>query len=90
MDTYDKLRILPIIKFSLLNSCYWLKLAKIDVKYPALTEQATEFITQEKLSELQPLDVFNKIYQSRYSDDVPPIIMQLFTQVANEVNQTAE
>ena len=33
MDTYDKLRILPIIKFSWLNSCYWLKLAKIDVKY---------------------------------------------------------
>ncbi|MET4083764.1 exonuclease SbcD [Pedobacter sp. UYP30] len=66
------------------------RLAKIDVKYPESTQHTTEFITQEKLSELQPLDVFNKVYKSRYSDDVPPIIMQLFKQVANEVNQTGE
>lgn len=66
------------------------KLAKIDVKYPASTEQATEFITQEKLSELQPQDVFKKIYQTRYSDDVPPMMMQLFKQVTDEVNQTAD
>lgn len=66
------------------------RLAKIDVKYPASTLQAPEFITQEKLSELQPIDVFGKVYQSRYNIDVPDDILQLFKQVAEEVNQTAE
>jgi len=66
------------------------RLAKIDVKYPASTQGTQEFITPEKLSELQPLDVFDKIYQSRYNSEVPTEIMQLFQQVAQEVNQTAE
>lgn len=66
------------------------RLAKIDVSYLASAGQKDEFITQEKLSELQPLDVFNKIYQSRYNSEVPPTILQLFQQVAQEVNQTAE
>ena len=66
------------------------KLAKIDIKYPTSTQLAPEFITQEKLSELQPLEVFNKVYQSRYGDDVPPIIMQLFMQVTHEISQVGE
>lgn len=66
------------------------RLAKIDVKYLASTQQAPEFITQEKLSELQPLDVFGKVYQSRYNSNVPQDILQLFQEVAQEVNQTAE
>ncbi|NTE04453.1 exonuclease subunit SbcD [Agrobacterium tumefaciens] len=66
------------------------RLAKIDVSYLASAGQKDEFITQEKLCELQPLDVFNKIYQSRYNSEVPPTILQLFQQVAQEVNQTAE
>lgn len=66
------------------------RLAKIESIYPVSTEKATEFITQEKLSELQPLDVFNKIYQARYNSEVPSNILQLFQQVAQEVNQTAE
>lgn len=66
------------------------RLAKIDVKYPASTQETPEFITPEKLNQLQPLDVFDKIYQSRYSSEVPNEIMQLFQQVAQEVNQTAE
>jgi len=66
------------------------RLAKIDVKYPASTQETQEFITPEKLNELQPLDVFDKIYQSRYNSEVPTEIMQLFHQVAQEVNQTAE
>jgi exonuclease SbcD len=66
------------------------RLAKIDVKYPASTQEAREFITPEKLNELQPIDVFGKIYQSRYSSEVPTEILQLFQQVAQEINQTAE
>lgn len=66
------------------------RLAKIDVKYPTSTLQAPEFITPDELSELQPIDVFGKVYQSRYNIDVPNDILQLFKQVAEEVNQTAE
>lgn len=66
------------------------RLAKIDVKYPASTQEAPEFITPEKLNELQPLDVFGKVYQSRYNSDIPKDILQLFQQVVQVVNQTAE
>lgn len=66
------------------------KLAKIDVKYPASTQEAPEFITPEKLNELQPVDVFGKTYQSRYNSEVPTQILQLFQQVAQEINQADE
>lgn len=66
------------------------RLAKIEPKYPASTREAPEFITPEKLNELQPVDVFGKVYQSRYNSEVPTEILRLFQQVAQEVNQTAE
>ncbi|NML69183.1 exonuclease subunit SbcD [Chryseobacterium sp. RP-3-3] len=66
------------------------RLAKIDSKYPPSTKEEPEFITQEKLSELQPLDVFGKVYQSRYNTEVPEAMLKLFKQAAEEVNQTAE
>jgi exonuclease SbcD len=66
------------------------KLAKIDVRYSASTQEAPEFITPEKLNELQPVDVFGQTYQSRYNSAVPTEILQLFQQVVQEVNQTAE
>lgn len=67
-----------------------IRLAKIDVKYPTATQQTPEFITQEKLIELQPLDVFDKIYQSKYNSNVPSDILNLFQQVTEEVNQKGE
>ncbi|MDV7697845.1 exonuclease SbcCD subunit D C-terminal domain-containing protein [Chryseobacterium soli] len=66
------------------------RLAKIDSKYPASKEKTNEFITQEKLNELQPLDVFSNIYQSRYNTEVPEEILRLFQQAAQEVNQKEE
>lgn len=66
------------------------RLAKIDVKYPASTQQISEFITPEKLNELQPIDIFGKVYQQRYNSEIPDTILQLFQQVTQEINQTAE
>jgi exonuclease SbcD len=65
------------------------RLAKIDVRYPsfAASGDTPELITQDKLHELQPLDVFIRIYQSKYSTPVPEEILQLFNEVAQEVNQ---
>jgi exonuclease SbcD len=64
------------------------RLAKIDVKYPTSAESdtVTEIITQDKLRELQPLDVFSRIYQSKYKTSVPKEVMNLFIQVSSEVN----
>lgn len=66
------------------------RLAKIDVKHNVGTKEVQEFISPEKLNELQPIDVFGKIYQSRYNNEVPNEILQLFREVAQDVNQTAE
>ena len=66
------------------------KLAKIDVKYPVSAKEAPQFISPEKLNELQPLDVFGKVYHSRYNSDVPTEILRLFQQVSQEVNEIAE
>lgn len=63
------------------------RLAKINPQYPTSTGRTQEFITQEQLNELRPLDVFSKIYRSKYSIDVPEAVMKLYKKVADEVNQ---
>jgi len=65
------------------------RLAKIDVRYPFSTASGDtpELITQDKLHELQPLDVFIRIYQSKYRTPVPEEMLQLFNKVAQDVNQ---
>jgi len=66
------------------------RLARIDAKHPVSKQNPTEIITPDKLNELQPIDVFGKIYQSKYNSEVPTRVMQLFQQVVQEVNQTAD
>lgn len=63
------------------------RLAKIDVSYPSSNAHTTEYIAPEKLKELQPQDVFSKVYQSKYQTEVPQELLQLFQEVAAEVNQ---
>lgn len=66
------------------------RLARIDAKHPVSKQKSTEIITPDKLNQLQPIDVFGKIYQSKYNSGVPSEVMQLFQQVVQEVNQTAD
>ncbi len=66
------------------------RLAKIDVQYPSSIKETPELITPEKLNELQPLDIFGKVYQSRYNSEVPNDLLQLFQQVVQEVTHKAE
>ncbi len=66
------------------------RLAKIEVSYPTTNQDQPQLITQEKLIELQPLDVFDKVYRTRFKSDIPAPIMDLFQQIAQQVNQTAE
>ncbi len=66
------------------------RLAKIDVRY--LTNSTTGdndvAVTEDHLHELQPKDVFEKAYQSRYKNTVPVDLLQLFNQVTQEVAQS--
>lgn len=68
----------------------YVRLAKIDVKYPASpsAEKNVGLAAEDQLKELKPLEVFSKIYQSKFNTSVPDTIQQLFNQVADEVAQT--
>jgi exonuclease SbcD len=63
------------------------RLAKIDVKYPAAIDSKNEFISEQKLNELQPHDVFSRIYESKYKAPVPADMLQLFNEVAQQVTK---
>lgn len=66
------------------------RLAKIDVKYPTAntTGSNAATITVDSLRQLQPADVLEQVYQSRYNTAVPAELLQLFNQVTQEVAQT--
>ncbi|WP_293878983.1 exonuclease SbcCD subunit D [Sphingobacterium sp. UBA1498] len=66
------------------------RLAKIDVKYPDSKTVQHQLIAPEQLQELKPIDVFGRIYHTRYNSAIPEEILHLFQQVVEEVNQTAE
>ena len=68
----------------------YVRLAKIDVKYPvsASAETDSEFAAADQLEELKPVEVFTKLYQSKFNGPVPEIIQELFNLVAVEVSQT--
>jgi exonuclease SbcD len=67
-----------------------IRLATIKTKYPDSdnNEKKAEFISELKLHELKPADVFSRVYQSKFKGPVPEIIEQLFNKVAGEVSQT--
>ena len=66
------------------------RLAKIDVKYPVVTDKSNTAagLVQDNLHDLKPKDIFEKIYQSKFDKPVPPEILQLFNQVTQEVAQS--
>jgi exonuclease SbcD len=62
------------------------RLVKIDVKYPTGNNADEEVITYEKLDEVQPVTIFDKIYKSRYNSETPAELISLFNQVSNELS----
>lgn len=65
------------------------RLAKIDVRYKSAALEGTsgEATAPAQLQDLQPLDVLNKVYQSRFNNPVPENLLALFHQVSREVGQ---
>jgi len=67
------------------------RLATINVKSSATnTSTQTHADTLQKLGELNPADIFSKIYESTYGNPVPTEMLQLFNQVTHEVAQMDE
>ncbi|SFW89347.1 exonuclease SbcCD subunit D [Chitinophaga sancti] len=66
------------------------RLAKIDVRYASLTTTDTqpEIVASQNLNDLQPLEVFSKVYQSKYNNTVPPELLQMFNAIAQEATLT--
>jgi hypothetical protein len=62
------------------------------VKYPTVSEKekqsSTEVITS--LSDLNPFDVFSRVYTSTYNTPVPEVLLHLFNQAALAASQTEE
>lgn len=65
------------------------RLAKIDVKYPTANTTGSQVatISENSLRELQPKDLLEQVFQSRYNTAVPAELLQLFDQVTQEVAQ---
>ncbi|WP_417359736.1 exonuclease SbcCD subunit D [Galbibacter sp.] len=66
------------------------RLAKIDVRYGKSTSKSKgqTVMSSEQLNQLQPLEVLDKVYQSKYDNPVPKDLQKLFQQVAQEVNES--
>ena len=70
----------------------YVRLAKIDVRYTTASSTVNEsdVVSHEQLNTLDPLDLFNKVYQSKYNNTVPADLLQLFNQAAQEIDQTPQ
>ena len=66
------------------------RLATIKRSYNTEKESSLniKFITQDKLEELNPQDVFTKTYEARYNTTVPVDLLKLFSQATQEAIQT--
>ncbi len=64
------------------------RLAKIDVKYYNGNQTNTaNFINNEELQNLNPINIFEKIFQSKYNTEIPEKYKILFKKTLNEISK---
>ena len=67
------------------------RLAKIDVKYPNPNgNEEVIAVNNNKLPELKPVDVFNKIFKSRFNTAPPDDLLKMFNQVLQEIDNNQD
>ncbi len=69
----------------------YVRLATINLK--SAVEEISEksaLESSKKLDDLKPVDIFSKVYESKYGNAAPDDMLQLFNQVAFEVAQSEE
>ncbi len=64
------------------------KLARIQPHYLQNESVSNIAVSHELLHELQPVGIFSKSYQAKYSTEVPEHLMHLFQQTVNEITQS--
>lgn len=66
----------------------YVRLARIDVRYPKRNEGTTEaLLSPEALLALSPLEIFERYYEKKYNTPVPENLLKRFNEVANTVDQ---
>lgn len=63
------------------------RLARIDTRYPVQKDptEREQILSSDELQSLKPIDVFAKVYESKYANNVPEELMALFNEVAQQV-----
>lgn len=64
----------------------YVRLARIDVRYPNAAPDEKQQLTVDELNRLMPVDVFKKIYESKYNAEAPAVLVQLFNEVSQAVS----
>ncbi len=64
----------------------YVRLARIDVRYPNAAPEEKQHLTVDELNRLMPVDVFKKIYESKYNAEAPAVLVQLFNEVSQAVS----
>jgi exonuclease SbcD len=59
------------------------RLAKIDVRYPNASVDIEDSANPapDELAELNPVEVFSKVYQARYATPAPDELIKLFNEI---------
>lgn len=65
------------------------RLAKIDVRYKssATNQDKDRYIDPDQLNQLRPIEVLQKVYQTKYDSPIPKELKKLFQQIEQEVNE---
>jgi exonuclease SbcD len=58
-----------------------LRLAKIETSFAAKKISDSETVTLTELENLQPEDIFQRLYQNKYQNDAPPELRSAFTEL---------
>lgn len=65
------------------------RLARIDTRYPEKksTGGQERMVSPDELQSLEPADVFARVYAEKYANAVPDALMELFNEVAQQVDR---
>ncbi len=61
------------------------RLLKISTAYAGSEKSLAELIIEERLEELQPLDVFQRCYQNKYDKEAPELMNALFNELVESL-----
>jgi DNA repair protein SbcD/Mre11 len=65
----------------------YVRLARIDVRYPKREGETKELLSPELLLSLSPLEIFSKHYEKKYNRKLPQILEDNFKEVAITIEQ---